>query len=131
MNDHSYYRKFFRKTQEKSQLSNTQFYGILKHGRRAAASLLHIPKEKIRKALGEIKRVIKDGGIGFIALKKGEGEKVVVDEDDEQDKRFFAYWQKEEFKETLKNSGFEVLDFLERPVSAKTTWLVFFVKNNS
>jgi len=94
----------------------------------AIASLLHIPKRKIRKALREIRRVVKRNGIGFIVFKKGKGERVVRDEDDPEDERFFAYWQKEEFQEVLEKSGFELLKFLERPVSEKTIWLEFFVK---
>jgi len=97
----------------------------------AAASLLHIPKEKIHKALAEIKRVVKKRGFGFIALKKGEGEKMVTDDKrdgDEQDQRFFAYWQKDEFENVLQKAGFEVLDSIEHPASEKTTWIAFFVK---
>lgn len=94
----------------------------------AVASLLHIPKEKVPRALENIQRVVKKGGIGFIALKKGEGERVVTDEDDKEDERFFAYWKREEFQEVLEKSGFELLKFLERPVSEKTIWLSFFVK---
>lgn len=94
----------------------------------AAASLLHIPKEQIGEALGELKRVVKKGGVGFISLKKGEGERVVIDEDDKGDRRFFAYWQREEFQNVLEKCGFQVLDFLEHPASEKTTWLSFFVR---
>lgn len=95
----------------------------------AAASLLHIPKENSGTALGEIGRVVKENGIGFIALKKGEGQKIVVDEDDPNDKRFFAYWQKNEFQQVLEENGFELLKFSEHPTEGKTTWLVFFIKN--
>lgn len=94
----------------------------------AVASLLHIPKEKITRALGEIKRVVKKDGVGFIALKKGEGEKMVADDGDEQDQRFFAYWQKDEFENVLQKAGFEVIDFVEHPASEKTIWITFFVK---
>ena len=94
----------------------------------AAASLLHIPKEKIPKALENIQKVVKPGGIGFVSLKKGEGEKVVVDEDDAEDQRFFAYWQKEEFQNVLGKSGFQVVNFFEHHASEKTTWLAFFVR---
>jgi len=94
----------------------------------AAASLLHIPKGDIGSALNEIKRVVKEDSIGFIALKKGDGERVVVDEEDSGDQRFFSFWQKEEFQKTLEENDFEVLEFSEHPTNRKTTWLVFFVK---
>ncbi|MCH8987039.1 class I SAM-dependent methyltransferase [Patescibacteria group bacterium] len=88
----------------------------------AAASLLHIPKAKIQEALKELKRITKSGGVGFIALKKGQGEEMSKDE------RFFAYWQYDEFESVLLKAGFEVLDFIEHPESDKTIWIAFFVK---
>lgn len=96
----------------------------------AAASLLHIPKQKIPAALQSIKRVIRENGAGAIMLKKGEGEKMVTDDNhsgDPEDQRFFAYWQKDEFTDALHSAGFTVADFLEKPVSARTIWLSFFV----
>ena len=39
-----------------------------------SATLLHIPKNKIKQALKEIKRVIKQDGVGFISVKQGVGE---------------------------------------------------------
>ncbi|HZX50164.1 MAG TPA: class I SAM-dependent methyltransferase [Candidatus Paceibacterota bacterium] len=87
----------------------------------AVASLLHIPKAKMRLALENVKRAIKPGGIGMVVLKKGQGEKM------EQDQRFFAYWEKEEFEEVLARAGFRMLYFVERPVSERTTWLAFYV----
>ena len=97
----------------------------------AAASLLHIPKQNIPVTLQDIKRVIRENGAGAIMLKRGEGEKIVIDDShtgDENDGRFFAYWQKDEFTDVLRNAGFTVADFLEKPVSERTIWLSFFVR---
>jgi ubiquinone/menaquinone biosynthesis C-methylase UbiE len=97
----------------------------------AAASLLHIPKEKIAVALASVHRVVAQNGSGVIMLKKGEGQMMVVDDShsgDTDDQRFFAYWQRHEFTDVLQQCGFMVLSFSERSVSERTTWLSFFVK---
>ena len=67
----------------------------------AAASLLHIPKDKMNKALQSIKRILKERGVGFIALEKGDGEQMVADDNhnqDMRDQRFFSYWQNRNFR---------------------------------
>lgn len=87
-----------------------------------AATLLHIPKARIDGALGKIKKVVKSGGIGFISMKQGEGEKT-----DEKTGRWFAYYSEGEFREVLERNGFEVLETQIRPTD-KDTWLVFFVR---
>jgi ubiquinone/menaquinone biosynthesis C-methylase UbiE len=88
----------------------------------ASAVLLHIPKDRISEALGTIHNVVKAGGIGFIAIKQGLGEKV------EKEGRFFAYYDNGEFKDKLEESDFEIVDSKVRPVSENTTWLIYFVK---
>lgn len=109
-----------------SSFENATFDGFW-----AAASLLHIPKERIGAVLVNVRRIIRPGGIGAIMLKKGNGEHMVVDDNrngDTADERFFAYWQKDEFADFLCSSGFEIVDFFEHPVSERTVWLSFFVK---
>lgn len=87
-----------------------------------AATLLHIPKEAIDCSLQHIKSTLKAGAVGFISLKKGEGEKT-----DEATGRWFAYYSEPEFREVLSRNHYEVLEAKER-VEEKDTWLVFYVK---
>jgi ubiquinone/menaquinone biosynthesis C-methylase UbiE len=68
----------------------------------ASASLLHIEKNAIREVLNDIKRIMRDNAMGFIALKKGEGEGIEVNNSHKygwaiEDKRFFAYYDQDEF----------------------------------
>jgi len=97
----------------------------------AAASLLHIEKEGIGNVLRGIVRVVKDGGMGFISLKMGEGEGIVTEshngEWSAKDERFFAYYQVEEFMRILRRVGLRVIGSNER-TSGNTTWLEFFVR---
>lgn len=88
----------------------------------ASAVLLHIPKYRIGEALESIHRVIEDNGIGFIAVKQGDGEKV------EADGRFFVYYTEAEFAERLQLSNFEIIESRINQMSNKTIWLVNFVK---
>lgn len=94
----------------------------------ACAILLHMPKNRIDEALQSIFAVIKPGAIGFISLKKGDGEKFVEgDHVGLQYKRFFSFYQEEEFANILKRNNFEILESYETDHSNKK-WLVFFVK---
>lgn len=96
----------------------------------ACATLLHMPKERIDEALQSIRRVMKDGAIGAITLKKGEGERFVEgDHVGISYKRFFSFYEEDEFKEILKRNDFTVLESYETTHSNKL-WLVFFVKVN-
>lgn len=94
------------------------------------AVLLHVPKFRINEALSKIYEVIKSGGVGFISVKQGEGEKIVEEEtpSGQKYKRFFAYYLPREFNKILEDNNFEVLKSEIRPVTQKTTWLVYIVK---
>ncbi|MBI4157364.1 class I SAM-dependent methyltransferase [Candidatus Woesebacteria bacterium] len=87
-----------------------------------AATLLHIPKDQIDKALKEVYKVTRNEGIGFISMKRGstEGE-------DSLTGRWFSYYSQDEFGNVLKRNNFEIVEFKERQ-STKDFWLIFFVK---
>ncbi len=88
-----------------------------------SATLLHIPKSGIDGSLERIKRVVKPGGIGFISVKQGGGEK-----EDEETGRWFAFYTKDEFSDILGRNGYEILES-ETRVTEEDTWLVFYVKS--
>lgn len=97
----------------------------------AAASLLHIPKRNAGTVLHEIRRVTKLGGIGFIAMKEGVGERMVRGPF-EGDDRFYAFYEQPEFAAVLEENGFKVLgssrDLREyNPPMNLTVWLLYFV----
>ncbi len=94
----------------------------------ASAVLLHIPKDRINEALARLHAVVKNDGIGFVSIKKGEGQRFEEDGVNGKTKRLFVYWQDGEFKAVLKRNNFEVVESQVRPMSEKTTWLVYFVK---
>ena len=76
----------------------------------ARASLLHVPKNLIPKVLKSINKILKDGGILYLALKEGEGEGEVVDvRFGKKLRRFFSFFNTSEIKELLSQSGFKIV----------------------
>lgn len=90
-----------------------------------AATLLHIPKDKIDQALTKIGQVVKPGGIGFVSMKAGAGERT-----DPETGRWFSYYSQEDFRGVLKRNGFEVVEEQTRK-GEKDWWLVYFVRKES
>lgn len=95
----------------------------------ASAVLLHVPKKRTSEALQKIKSFMRPEGVGFISLKDGEGEEVLENEiSGKKFKRFFSFWNKEEFENVLKQNGFELVYYEFRPESKDTRWHLFFVR---
>ena len=96
----------------------------------ASAVLLHIPKKKIDLALGNLKKCVKLGGIGFIAIKEGEGEVIKKEEssDGKLYKRFWALYSDKEFRNILERNKMKVRYFIYKPISKRTKWLIYFVE---
>lgn len=94
------------------------------------SDLIAYPEIRIDEALQSIYRVIRPEGIGFISIKRGEGEKIEVDEPQMEGgrKRLFSYYSQDEFKEVLERNGYEVTGESIRPMAGRTIWLVYFVK---
>jgi cyclopropane fatty-acyl-phospholipid synthase-like methyltransferase len=66
------------------------FEGVWAH-----TSLLHIPKKRLPTAMEGLERILKLGGVLFVALRKGTGEGYEGKVDVE---RWFAYFQTDEFE---------------------------------
>ena len=75
-----------------------------------SAVLLHIKKLLIPKALSEINKVMKRGGILFLYLKGGKGEEIVKDKRYGGVEKFYSYFQKNEMKKMLINAGFNLIE---------------------
>ncbi len=95
----------------------------------AASSLLHIPKSSIKEILGIIKQVILPGGVGFISLKEGTGEKNEVWQDSGAS-RFFAYYEQQEFSKILELAEFSILSSGRKAskLNSATSWITYFVR---
>jgi len=93
----------------------------------AYTSLLHVSKDEITKALFEIRRVLKDGGIFALGLIEGEGEIYKTSAGIDKP-RLFTYYERDEIRKILKNAGFEPVYF-EEFIPRSRTYLNFLLKN--
>jgi len=114
--------KFIQRSVYDLRLPENSFDGFW-----ACAVLLHIPKKRIGDALKQLHKVTKPKGVGFISVKKGRGERFTI-EPPPDGKRLFSFYSLKEFEKKLLNNKFEILYSKERRKSAKTTWLIYFVK---
>ena len=99
----------------------------------AKASLLHIPKEKIDFVLNEIERVLKANGIIHIAVKKGDGEKVIVEKDYGYEyERFFSFWQPDELHNLFHRHGMGIIaEDSWQNTGHGTIWLKYILKKKA
>ena len=83
-----------------------------------SASLLHIPRVEVRKALFEVKRVLRNGGYLYISLKYGQGEMTTYN----MGERVFVLYSNDEIRHLIKSVGFDILE--EQCFEAKVKWIV-------
>ncbi len=74
----------------------------------ANAVLLHAPKNIFERAIANISKVLKEGGVAGFSLKIGEGEEVTEEKMDAP--RYFNYHNEEEIKRLLSNLSFEIVN---------------------
>lgn len=72
----------------------------------ACASFLHVPREDAPGTLGEFRRVLRDGGVLQLSVKRGEGEQVGAGY--EGDDRLFTLYRSKELRELAEDAGFRV-----------------------
>lgn len=91
----------------------------------AIASLLHIKRRGIKKALSEINRVLMRDSIFIASVKKGNGNSI------DNKGRFFTYYQPGEWANLLQKTGFDLVS-LEETIEIRNTeaveWIVTVAK---
>lgn len=101
----------------------------------AAASFIHIPKNRINRVLKGIKKILKPGGISFFSFKeknKNSKEGLIPYERNPGTFRYRSYYTQKEFEDILKSVGFKIVKFIKHREKEKdgstTVWLCFFAK---
>ena len=92
----------------------------------AVSSLLHIPKQKMKEILKKLNSILKDNGILYVCVKKGEGEQLIKD-NFSNTSRFFSFWQKDEMKKTFENY-FALIESKKAELPNKILLQAFFRK---
>ena len=69
----------------------------------ACASLLHVPKVRMKEVLYRLKRALKDDGILYASFKYGDDEKIV-------NGRLFSNYDEQSLRVLMSENGFEVLE---------------------
>lgn len=107
---------FLKMDLEKLRFKKNTFDGIW-----AIASVLHVRRSKISEVLVGFHRILKDGGIVFISVKRGFGDQIKSYPDGF--KKYFAYYTKKELTELLRSAGFrEIRSFLDKDEKG-TVWI--------
>lgn len=92
-----------------------QFDGIW-----ACASLLHVPHSEVRSALRRLKSALIPGGVLFVTLKEGQGQRLA------EDGRFFAYYRQRTVVARLREVGGWSAIYSRRAVDGRSRpWLQF------
>lgn len=107
------------------RFSSASFDGIY-----ARASLLHIPKDMIPKVFESINKMLRDGGIFYLAVKEGKGEGEIEDvRHGVNVKRFFSFFVKEEIEKLMEEASFKILELnTYTRVGGSTTWIQVIAK---
>jgi len=84
------------------------------------ASFLHVPKSEALQTLKGFNRVMKKGGLIFIAVKKGDKEGFAKNVG-----KYFTLYQTDELKGLMESAGFKIIKATEEKKN-KTTWIDIF-----
>jgi len=93
----------------------------------SCASLLHIPKEFAHGVLTKFHDILKSEGTMFIAVKEGEGERMVEYPQTNHEPRFFAFYRQPEFEGLLDKAGFEIISSFTED-DDEDTWINVFCR---
>jgi len=88
------------------------------------ASFLHVPKRDAKNTLLKFRRVLRTGGLIFITVKAGTGEKFIQTEKHKDQTKFFVFYGVNEFKNLIESCNFKILKIIID--KKKDTWINVF-----
>ena len=120
---------FYEADLRKIPLNDTSVDGIW-----CCASLLHLKRSQVSRALKEFRRVLKTGAVCCVLVKKGVGERV-DNKYSANNPRFFTYFHEDEIRTRLLATHFSILDArvtnekdTGRPGSHDQEWIYFLAR---
>lgn len=99
----------------------------------AANTLHHIPRKNLPDVLEKVKKVTKDGAVGFISVKEGVGEQMKEWRNSGKE-RYFIYYHQDEFAKILTDNDFKILEAAKLPPQNERqdgTFLLYFVQKTN
>ena len=120
-------KKFPNETFHEADMRKTGLASGMYGGIWACASVLNLPKAEISVALNEFKRLLVPGGILFLSVKGGEGERMVPDRGGE---RFFSFYTEEELSHIVQELGFKIekINTAEGVTVPAVRWISLYAK---
>jgi 2-polyprenyl-3-methyl-5-hydroxy-6-metoxy-1,4-benzoquinol methylase len=97
----------------------------------ASASLLHVPKYKIKSLLRKLNELLVNDGILYISLKQGIGSEMINDVRYGGVNKFYVFYQPEEIENLLKSIGFKIIEIKlkgKRTSYDTNSWIHVFCK---
>jgi SAM-dependent methyltransferase len=95
----------------------------------ACACLLHLDRAEVAPALEGIARALVPGGVLFISVKDGEGERCDTSAYGDGVPRWFTYWSGEGIDAALRRAGFEIVDSVTG-LGPKEVWHVRLARSS-
>jgi ubiquinone/menaquinone biosynthesis C-methylase UbiE len=114
--------KFIIMDFRKMKFKDKSFDGIW-----SMASLQHIDRREIINVLKEFNRVLHNGGILYLAVYEGEGEKEIVKPEYNNELRHVYLYKKDEMEKYLEDAGFKIIDS-EVNIAEDKNWLEIFAE---
>jgi len=102
------------------------FWGSVFDGVWSNAAILHLPKSSVPDILGEVRRILKPGGVFFVSIQVGEGETWEAVSYGQPVARLFSRYAPAEFGALIEVAGMQLLAAEESYGGPRRHWAHYF-----